>query len=258
MEYVIIGIAALLTSLLTFISGFGLGTLLMPVFAVFFPIQTAISLTAVVHFLNNLFKLLLIGRAANRDIVIRFGVPAIAGAAIGAYLLSCLSDAGTLYSYTLGSIKKDVSFLKFLIGALIILFAFLELKPLGFRRSGKVAGPLTVGGLLSGFFGGLSGHQGALRSAFLIKLGLSKEAFIACGIIIATFIDVTRLSIYFSNFDLALLSQNTTYLVVGTLSAFAGAFAGKLLLKKVTLAFVHVFVAAALFLLGFAMMAGLV
>lgn len=40
---------------------------------------------------------------------------------------------------------------------------------------------LPLGGLLSGFFGGLSGNQGALRSAFLLKAGLSKEAFIATG-----------------------------------------------------------------------------
>ena len=33
----------------------------------------------------------------------------------------------------------------------------------------------------SGFFGGLSGMQGALRSAFLARAGLSKEAFVASG-----------------------------------------------------------------------------
>jgi uncharacterized membrane protein YfcA len=258
MDYVLIGIVALLTSLLTFISGFGLGTLLMPVFALFLPIHTAISLTAIVHFLNNIFKLLLIGQKAERDIIIRFGLPAIAGAALGALLLSRLTDAGTLYSYTLGQFHAEVSVLNFLIGVLIILFAFLELKPVGFKRSGKVAGPLLAGGLISGFFGGLSGHQGALRSAFLIKLDLTKEAFIASGIVIATMVDVTRLSIYFSRIDLSLLGENLIYLVVGTLSAFAGAIAGRLLLKKITLSFVHVFVASALFLLGLAIMAGLV
>jgi hypothetical protein len=37
MELVLIGLAALLTSGLTLFSGFGLGTILMPVFALFFP-----------------------------------------------------------------------------------------------------------------------------------------------------------------------------------------------------------------------------
>lgn len=39
------------------IFGFGLATLLMPIVAIFFPVVTAISLTAFVHLLNNLFKL---------------------------------------------------------------------------------------------------------------------------------------------------------------------------------------------------------
>ena len=45
---------ALLASGLTFFSGFGLGTLLLPAFAPFFPVDRAIALTAAVHFLNGL------------------------------------------------------------------------------------------------------------------------------------------------------------------------------------------------------------
>jgi len=47
MELVLIGLAALLTSGLTLFSGFGLGTILMPVFALFFPLPLAIAATAV-------------------------------------------------------------------------------------------------------------------------------------------------------------------------------------------------------------------
>ena len=56
MELVLIGLVALLTSGLTLFSGFGLGTILMPVFALFFPLPLAIAATAVVHFANNLFN----------------------------------------------------------------------------------------------------------------------------------------------------------------------------------------------------------
>jgi hypothetical protein len=38
--------------------------------------------------------------------------------------------------------------------------------------------------------------QRALRSAFLIRAGLSKEAFIATGVVVAAIIDVTRLGVY--------------------------------------------------------------
>jgi uncharacterized membrane protein YfcA len=56
MELMILCLAALIASLLTFFSGFGLGTILTPVFAIFFPIEIAIALTGVVHFLNNIFQ----------------------------------------------------------------------------------------------------------------------------------------------------------------------------------------------------------
>jgi uncharacterized membrane protein YfcA len=70
MEYFIIGAAALITSGLTLFSGFGLGTLLMPVFAIFFPIDLAVGLTAIVHFFNNLFKFALLGKHADKTIVL--------------------------------------------------------------------------------------------------------------------------------------------------------------------------------------------
>ena len=56
MEYTVIILVALFASALTLFSGFGLGTLLMPAFAFFFPIEIAVALTAVVHLLNNIFK----------------------------------------------------------------------------------------------------------------------------------------------------------------------------------------------------------
>ena len=44
---VIVGLVAFVASALTFVSGFGLGTLLMPVFAVFMPVERAVALTGV-------------------------------------------------------------------------------------------------------------------------------------------------------------------------------------------------------------------
>ena len=61
MEILIIAIVAFLAALLTFFSGFGLGTILTPVMLIFFPPEIAISLTGIVHFCNNIFKLSIIG-----------------------------------------------------------------------------------------------------------------------------------------------------------------------------------------------------
>ena len=62
MMYVIVCLVALGASFLTLFSGFGLSTLLMPAFALFFPLEAAIAMTAVVHLANNVFKLALVGR----------------------------------------------------------------------------------------------------------------------------------------------------------------------------------------------------
>lgn len=92
MEIVLICLAAFLASLLTFFSGFGLGTILMPVFALFFPLEMAIALTGVVHLLNNFFKMCLLGKEANWRIVLKFGAPAVISALIGAQLLMSFSE----------------------------------------------------------------------------------------------------------------------------------------------------------------------
>jgi uncharacterized membrane protein YfcA len=61
--------AALVASALTLFSGFGLGTLLMPVVALFFPLDLAIAMTAMVHLANNLFKIGLLGRKADSQLL---------------------------------------------------------------------------------------------------------------------------------------------------------------------------------------------
>ena len=117
---------------------------------------------------------------------------------------------------------------------------------------------MIIGGLLSGFFGGLSGHQGALRSAFLVRAGLSKESFIATGVIIACMIDITRLGIYFDRFTKSDLNESKVFLLVATICAIAGAFLGTLLLKKITFSLIQKIVAVMLILLAVALGTGLV
>jgi hypothetical protein len=115
-----------------------------------------------------------------------------------------------------------------------------------------------MGGLLSGFFGGLSGIQGAVRSAFLIRAGLSKEAFIATGVAIACLIDLTRLTVYATRFGSVSIKDNLLLITTATIAALAGALAGNKLLRKVTLRFVQVVVAIMLFIVALALGSGLI
>ena len=117
---------------------------------------------------------------------------------------------------------------------------------------------LPLGGILSGFFGGLSGNQGALRSAFLIKAGLSKEAFIGTAVVISCFVDLTRISVYATKFVKEDLSNNIILIIIATLSAITGAIIGNKLIKKVTLKFIQTLVAIMLLIIALAVGAGLI
>jgi uncharacterized membrane protein YfcA len=238
MEYFIICLTAFGASLLTFFSGFGLGTILTPVMILFFPAQEAIALTGIVHLLNNVFKLMLVGKQTDKHVASKFGIPAIIGSFLGAYLLMYLSQNLFHFEYQLFDKTMQVTFIKLLVATLMILFALFEilpwLKSLQFNSK-----HLGLGGLISGFFGGLSGNQGALRSAFLLRYGLSKEVYIATGVVIACMIDVTRLTIYFTASINYSYWENDILLLSAVLSAFAGAYLGNKLLKKVTLNFVQ-------------------
>ena len=75
MSFLLVAVASLLVAALTLFSGFGLGSLLMPVFALFFPVEVAVGATAVVHFANNLFKLALVGRWADAKVVLSSSCP---------------------------------------------------------------------------------------------------------------------------------------------------------------------------------------
>ena len=122
MELIFIALAAAGASLLTLFSGFGLGTLLTPVFALFFPVPVAIAATAIVHGANNLFKLGLLARDADWRVVARFGVPAALAAFAGAGLLGSLDHLAPLARYELAGAQHDVTPVKLAIGSLIAIF----------------------------------------------------------------------------------------------------------------------------------------
>ncbi|MCB9198792.1 MAG: sulfite exporter TauE/SafE family protein [Flavobacteriales bacterium] len=253
---IIICLVSFLVAILTFFSGFGLGTILTPVFMVIFPPDLAIALTGVVHFFNNLFKLALVGKKADTSVLIRFGIPAVIAAFIGAYLMLQITELAPLFSYQLNDKTINVSPIKFLVSILLVIFASMELIPY-FKKLEFSKNKLPIGGAFSGFFGGLSGNQGALRTAFLIKAGLSKETFIATAVVVSTFVDFTRLGMYASRFEAVNLTDNLPLILSATLSAIAGSFLGNKLLKKVTLGFIQTFVAVMLMVLALGIGSGL-
>ncbi len=253
---------AFCVSLLTLFSGFGLGTLLMPVFALFFPVEIAVASTAVVHAANNLFKVGILARGASRDIVIRFGLPAVLASFGGALLLAALSGQPVLVRWSFLGRAAEITPVKLIMGLLILAFAAFELVP-ALRSLRAPVRWLPWGGALSGFFGGLSGHQGALRAAFLTPLGLSPTQFVATQAVLALLVDAARLVVYGWSLSGLFGTDRSaaipwTLVAFATASAFAGAYLGKRLLPKVTLTGLHWLVGGLLVVVGAALTLGIV
>ena len=244
-------------AILTFFSGFGLGTLLTPVLLVFFPTELAITLTGIVHLVNNIFKWLLVRNNINWSIVKRFGIPAIIASFVGAYLLFVFKELNINYTYLLFGKPVNQSLLKIIISIMLITFATIELIP-KFKNLKFKTKWLPLGGVLSGFFGGLSGVQGALRTAFLVKTNLSKESFIATAVTVSALVDFTRIGVYLSNTSFLETSKQYYLLFLTCIGAIIGSLIGNFGLKKITINYLQKIVNICLIILAISLAIGII
>ena len=259
--YLSVMAAALVAAALTLFSGFGIGTLLMPVFAIFFPVEAAVAMTAVVHLSNNLFKFMLVGKHADWKIAVRFIIPGLIFSAFGAYLLTRMASSAPIYSYEFYGVR-ELTLLKSVVAVLMLIFAILEFS----KRFDKLSFPkkyLPIGGALSGFFGGLSGHQGALRSAFLIRSIDDKARFIGTGVACSVVVDLSRVAVYGTVFFGGTLntivdSGGLNLISAAVLTAFLGSFIGNRLMKRVKMRHVRNLVAGMLLVVAVLLGSGII
>lgn len=239
MSFMIVALTAFFFSTLSFFSGFGLATTLLPAFAIFFTPEKAVAATAIVHAANSAFKALLMRHFIDRQILWRFGLPAVIAALIGASLFSSASSLPPIMSYHMGPVTAQISVAKLIIAVLMAIFALFELNPY-LQRLTFPKNYLVLGGILSGFFGGLSGHQGALRSAFMTKLSLTPESFIGTSSAIGLIVDCARLSVYawwLVGFGMQFSFQKSEFalIAVGLIAALIGVFIGRTLVREASM-----------------------
>jgi uncharacterized membrane protein YfcA len=234
-------ITPFLGALATFFTGFGLNTILVPVFMIFWDTPLAVLMAGIVHLCNNILKVALTARSINWHLFRNFGIPAILFAFLGAFLLNKLNEVTTLK-------------LRPIFGAILMFFALLEF----FKWKLPFQGPwaMRFGGVLSGFFGGFSGHQGALRALFLSKLKIEPLVFVATTAIISLLVDLTRVSVYFSG-SWFWNYYPTSIMFISVPSALAGTLVGRKYIQKINHAKMSTIVGVALFAMGLAMLLGL-
>ena len=165
-------VITLIAAALTVPAGFGLATMLTPVVLLWLPPHEAIAVVAIIHGAHNAWKLKVLRSSINIDAVKRYGWALILGAIIGSLLQS----------------KIPSNPLLLVVGIALIILPLLSVTEKWTKlRLGETED--RIGGFGSGFFGGLTGHQGALRALFLQKRLPDKLAYAATASILALVVD---------------------------------------------------------------------
>lgn len=204
----------LVAAALTVPAGFGLATMLTPVVLVWLPPHEAIAVVAIIHGAHNAWKLKLLQSSVDYGAVRRYGWALVVGAVIGALLHSYIPSEPLLL----------------VVGLALVILPILSVTErwTNFRLPESED---RVGGFGSGFFGGLTGHQGALRAMFLQKRLPDKLSYAATASILALAVDLTRIPIYLVFEGRAILDEYMIIIAL-VLSAIAGVNLGKVWLTK--------------------------
>lgn len=170
---------AILSGATATVVGFGIGSLMTPLLAIRFGTTTAVALVTLPHAAATAVRCFRLRAHVNRRVLLRFGLLSAAGALAGALIYTRLGP-GTLTR---------------VLGALLLLTAVAQLT--GWTSRWQPRGvAVALFGLTSGFFGGVAGNQGGLRSAALTAFHLPPLGFVATATATALLVDTARTPIY--------------------------------------------------------------
>ena len=203
-------IASFTAAALTVPAGFGLSTMLTPVVLMLMSPHEAIAVVAVVHGAHNAGKSWSLWKNIDFQAFKRYGIWLILGAVIGAILQNQVPQKPLLG----------------IIGVFLIILPLLTLNK-AWKNYRIPEENDRIGGFGSGFMGGLSGHQGALRAMFLTNKLPDKMAYAATASIFALCVDLSRIPVY-----LFFRSENITSNIELTFALVIAALIGVRVGKK--------------------------
>ena len=207
-------LATFVAAALTVPAGFGLATMITPVVFLWLDPHEAVAVVAIVHGSHNAWKLKVLRKSVDYTAVRRFGWAMVVGALIGASLNTVVESEPLLL----------------IVGVALIVLPLLSITE-GWTNFRLPEAEDRIGGFGSGFFGGLTGHQGALRAMFLQKRLPNKTEYAATAAVLALVVDLTRIPVYVALEGWQILDAG--WLIVGlVLAAILGVQLGKRWLKK--------------------------
>jgi uncharacterized membrane protein YfcA len=218
------------------VSGFGIGSLLTPLLAVQTGTKTAVAAVSVPHLIGTAIRFWRLRHSLDRAVLWSFGLTSAAGG-LGGALLNANAPSPAL-TITLA--------------ALLVFAGAAQItgQAQRWRFHGSIA---WIAGALSGFFGGLVGNQGGIRSAALLGFDLPKERFVATATAIALFVDAARMPVYLV-VERGPVAAIWPLVLLATLGVIVGTLAGERLLERVPERRFKQVVGAIILLLGIAML----
>lgn len=229
---IILAIVAVVAGAIASLAGFGIGSLLTPLLAVKTGIGIAVAGVSIAHFFGTALRFFLIRRFINKRILISFGLTSAAGGLVGALLHNTFQNV----------------VLTIIFGCLLVFAGMSGLTGLTnkLRFKGVI---IWIAGGISGFFGGMVGNQGSIRSAALLGFELDKEQFVATATGIALMVDVARVPIYLW-VQWPQIASIWQFILIATIGVIIGTFGGKKILEKLPENIFKKTVAAIILLIG--------
>ena len=212
---IVVFVAAALAGAIASITGFGIGSVLTPLLAASVGTRLAVAAISVPHFFATVLRFWRLRTHVDKAVLLRFGIPSAAGGLTGALLHNVAANRA----------------LGVVFGLLLVFVGISELTGLSRRmRFGNVPG--LIAGAVSGFFGGLVGNQGGIRSAALLGFDMDKNAFVATATAVGVIVDAARMPAYFVTQGRQ-MSAIWIIIAVATLGAVIGTIFGQRLLRLV-------------------------
>ncbi len=233
MEIFWITIVTIAASAVGTITGFGVSTVMVPIFLFFYPLAETLLLVGVIHWFGDLWKMFLFKKGVNWKLLFSFGIPGIITGWYGATLV----------------FKLSTIILTQIVGTLLVAYViFITLKP-KFQLK-PTFGIAFWGGAGSGILGGISGvGGGALRAVILTAFNLPKEVYIFTSGLLGFVIDASRITTYIVEG-----TKIPKHLILGMVvfipASLAGAKIGKVLADKIPQNKFRLVIAFFLFLIG--------
>ena len=197
------------------VAGFGIGSLLTPLLALRVDTKIAVAAVSIPHLVGTSIRFWLLRPAVNRTVLWRFGLTSAFGGLTGALLHAQTSGRA----------------LAMVFGVLLVFAGGSQIS--GHAQRWRFRGVVAwIAGAASGFFGGLVGNQGGIRSAALLGFNLPKQQFVATATAIALMVDAARVPVYVVT-ERDQVAAIWPAILAATVGVVAGTLGGERLLARI-------------------------